>query len=36
MGLAWGGAGDLDGAGDGFGGAVDFKIKLVVMRGEKS
>ena len=35
-GVGVGGAGDLDGAGDGFGGAVDFKIKLVVMRGEKS
>ena len=35
-GVGVGGAGDLDGAGDGFGGAVDFKIKLVVMGGEKS
>lgn len=35
-GVGVGGAGDLDSAGDGFGGAVDFKVKLVVMGGEKS
>ena len=34
-GVGVGGAGDLGGAGDSFGGAVDFKIKLVVMGGEK-